>query len=55
MMAPPKIIDYIIVHELCHIHYKDLSGRFWNEVDKILPDYKERKDWLKFNGANLEI
>ncbi len=55
MMAPPKIIDYVIVHELCHMHYQNHSDAFWNEVDKILPDYRERKEWLKFNGASLSI
>src|SRR5690349_10095815 len=50
MMAPPKIIDYIVVHELCHMRKRDHSERFWNEVDKMLPNYQERKDWLKQNG-----
>lgn len=55
MMAPPKIIDYVIVHELCHMHYRDHTDLYWNEVDKIMPDYRERKDWLKKNGASLDI
>ena len=55
MMAPPKIIDYIIVHELCHIHHRNHSDAFWNEVDKVMPDYRERKEWLKLNGANLDL
>lgn len=55
MMAPPKIIDYIVVHELCHFYYKDHSQAFWNEVDKVMPDFEERKGWLKKNGANLDL
>ena len=55
MMASPKIIDYIIVHELCHIHHRDHSDKYWNEVDKVMPDYRERKDWLRKNGANLDL
>ena len=55
MMAPPKIIDYIIVHELCHMHHRNHSDLFWNEVDKVMPDYRERKAWLKNNGANLDL
>ena len=43
MMAPPKIIDYIIVHELCHMHQHDHTNAFWNEIDKVMPDYEERK------------
>lgn len=55
MMAPPKVIDYVIVHELCHMHIRDHSDAFWNEVDKILPDYLERKNWLKKHGAALDV
>lgn len=55
LMAPLTIIDYIVVHELCHLHYLDHSVAFWNEVDKILPDYRERKEWLRKRGAELEI
>lgn len=55
MMAPPTIIDYIVVHELCHIHQLDHTQLFWNEVDKVMPDYQERKDWLKKNGAAMDV
>lgn len=55
MMAPAKVIDYIIVHELCHMHYRNHSEAFWNEVDKVMPDYRERKEWLKKNGAGLSL
>ena len=55
MMAPQTIIDYVVVHELCHLHHRDHSKEFWNEVDKILPTYREQKDWLRINGANLEV
>jgi predicted metal-dependent hydrolase len=55
LMAPPTIIDYIIVHELCHLHHLDHTEAFWNEVDKVLPDYRERKAWLKTNGAGLDV
>jgi predicted metal-dependent hydrolase len=55
MMAPPRIIDYIVVHELCHFHHRNHSDAFWNEVDKILPDWRERKEWLRKRGASLDI
>lgn len=55
MMAPPKIIDYVVVHELCHFHHRNHSDAFWNEVDKVMPDYRERKEWLRENGAALTI
>lgn len=55
MMAPPKIIDYIAVHELCHLHHLDHSDAFWNELDKVMPDYRERKEWLRKNGAGMDV
>lgn len=55
MMAPQTIIDYIVVHELCHFHHRDHTGAFWNEVDKVMPDFRERKDWLRKNGAGLDV
>lgn len=55
MMAPLTIIDYLVVHELCHLHHRDHTDRFWNEVDKVMPDYRERKEWLRKNGASLDV
>jgi predicted metal-dependent hydrolase len=55
MMAPPRITDYIAVHELCHLHHRDHSDAFWNEVDKVMPDYRERKEWLRKHGASLDL
>jgi predicted metal-dependent hydrolase len=55
LMAPLRIIEYVIVHELCHLRHRDHSDAFWNEVDKVLPDYRERKEWLRLNGAELDL
>lgn len=55
MMAPLSILDYIAVHELCHLHHPNHTDAFWNEVDKVLPDYRKRREWLKLNGAGLAI
>ncbi len=55
MMAPLNIIDYIVVHELCHRHYPNHSAAFWNEVDKVMPDYSDRKAWLRQHGASLSL
>ena len=41
--------------ELCHLHHRDHTGAFWNEVDKVLPDFRERKEWLRKNGAGLDV
>lgn len=55
MMAPLSVIDYIVVHELCHLHHRDHTNAFWNEVDKVMPDFHERKEWLRHNGAGLDV
>jgi predicted metal-dependent hydrolase len=55
MMAPLTIIDYIVVHELSHLRQRDHTDAFWNEVDKLIPDYRERKEWLRKNGAGLDV
>jgi hypothetical protein len=55
MMAPLSIIDYTVVHELCHFHQPDHTDAFWNEVDKVLPTYRERKEWLRKQGAGLDV
>ena len=55
MMAPPRIVDYIVVHELCHFHRRNHDDAYWNEVDKVMPDYLERKSWLRAHGASLNL
>lgn len=55
LMAPLTVIDYIIVHELCHLRQRDHSDAFWNEVDKVMPRYREHKEWLKQKGAYLDL
>lgn len=44
MMAPPKVLDYVVVHELCHLKHMDHSRNFWNAVAEVMPDYKEQKN-----------
>ena len=53
MLTPPDVQDYVIVHELCHRKQMNHSRLFWNEVEKILPDYREKDRWLKENGGQL--
>jgi predicted metal-dependent hydrolase len=55
MMAPLTVVDYLVVHELCHFHQRDHSDAFWNEVDKVMPDFRDRKEWLRRNGAGLDV
>ena len=53
MMAPQKILDYVVVHELCHLTHMNHSPAFWSMVESILPDYKESKQWLNEHGREL--
>ncbi|WP_081457835.1 YgjP-like metallopeptidase domain-containing protein [Clostridium carboxidivorans] len=53
IMAPMEVVDYIVVHELCHLIHMNHSKQYWNTVQSILPDYKIRRRWLKDNGFKL--
>ena len=53
ILAPPEVLDYVVVHELCHRRQMNHSQAFWNEVSAVLPGYKEQKKWLKDNGWKL--
>jgi predicted metal-dependent hydrolase len=55
IQAPPEIVDYVVVHELVHISQPDHSKQFWAKVQKILPDYKQRRKWLRENERLLKI
>lgn len=52
-LAPPEVLDYVVVHELCHRKEMNHSPRFWAEVEKVLPDYRIHKQWLKEQGSAL--
>ncbi len=54
-MAPSSVLDYIIVHEFCHLIHHNHSKEFWNLVASILPDYENRREWLKKNGVRLSF
>ena len=53
MLAPPEVLDYVVVHELCHRMEMNHSKRFWSLVETVLPDYREQEKWLKGEGAVL--
>lgn len=55
MLAPPEILDYVVVHELCHLKHMNHSSDFWSEVGKVLPDYRKKKEWLKNHGQELTM
>ena len=53
VLAPDEVLDYIVVHELCHRLEMNHSERFWAEVGRVLPEYEKSKEWLKENGLAL--
>ena len=53
MLCPEDVIDYVIVHELCHRKELNHSPRFWAEVECLVPDWQEQRKWLRQNGGAL--
>ncbi len=55
IQAPLSIVDYVIVHELVHLRQPDHSRKFWAKVEALMPDYKNRREWLRENERLLRI
>ena len=53
LLAPPEVLDYVVVHELCHRLEMNHSPRFWAQVKRVLPEYEPARKWLRDNGAAL--
>lgn len=54
IFAPEEVLNYVLIHELCHTKHHNHSKYFWNEVEKIIPNYKENRKWLRENGDTLQ-
>lgn len=52
-LTPPEVLEYVVVHELCHLIEMNHSEQFWDAVERIIPDYKVHRKWLKDNGNKL--
>ncbi len=52
-LAPAEVLDYVVVHELCHLKELNHSPRFWEQVRRVLPDYDRSRQWLRKNGREL--
>ncbi len=55
IFMPKPILEYAVVHELCHLKHRNHSPAFWNLVKSLLPDYEPRKLWLERNGAGFDL
>jgi predicted metal-dependent hydrolase len=55
IIAPHHIVDYIVVHELCHLLEHNHSPKYWKHVEHVIPNYKDCRQWLKVNGEELRI
>jgi hypothetical protein len=55
IMAPEPVIDYVIVHELAHLRVRNHSSQFWDLLEKLMPEYRQARAWLKQNGHLLEL
>ncbi|GKS66664.1 hypothetical protein YTPLAS73_02110 [Nitrosarchaeum sp.] len=51
--TPPRIIDYVIIHELYHLKIKNHSSRFWNLLYTLMPNYGKHKEWLEINFKQI--
>lgn len=54
-MAPLEVIDYLVVHEMCHLVHMNHSKSFWRLVGKLTPDYEKHEDWLKYNFLRMQF
>jgi predicted metal-dependent hydrolase len=54
-MAPIDVLNYIVVHELTHLIHPNHTSTFWNEIDKVMPNYEKQIHWLKINGAGMNL
>ena len=53
MRAPDDVLEYVVVHELCHRKEMNHGPKFWAEVERVLPNYRESRKWLSVNGSAL--
>jgi len=54
-MAPPNVLEYVVVHELVHLEEPKHSQAFWRRLSNLLPEYQKSKDWLKENQMELVL
>jgi len=55
IFMPKPVLEYVVVHELCHLRHRNHSAAFWGLVKSLMPDYEAKKDWLEKRGAGFEL
>ncbi|HUH81182.1 MAG TPA: SprT family zinc-dependent metalloprotease [Solirubrobacteraceae bacterium] len=55
LLAPERVLEYVVWHEVCHLQVLDHSRRFWALVERHWPDYREDREWLRLYGATLVL
>lgn len=55
LMAPNRMVDYVVIHELCHLIRHDHSPEFWREMARVMPDYQQCREWLRENAVKLRV
>jgi predicted metal-dependent hydrolase len=55
LLAPSRVLDYVVWHEVCHLQVLDHSPRYWALLERWCPDYREDREWLRVNGATLVL
>lgn len=54
-LAPASMVDYVLAHELVHLKHLNHSKEYWETLQMLLPDYEQRKEWLRINGGTLKV
>lgn len=54
-MAPREVVDYVVVHEMCHMVHLNHDRSFWRLVGKIMPNYKEKENWLALSNWKMTV
>jgi len=55
ILSPLKVVDYVIIHELCHLVHPNHSKHFWRKVEKFMPDFRKHKRWLSDHSVNMSL